>query len=58
MNIYEHIISMNIDELTDLLAYGTPCDRCVCEGDDDSCMAIGCYEGVKRYLLQEYKGDK
>lgn len=58
MNIYEHIISMTIDEMSSFLCSGTPCDHCVCDLDENSCMAIGCHEGVKRYLLQEYKGEE
>ena len=53
MNNYEKIKAMSIDEMTEFLTNASPCDFCICDLDENKCMAIGCQDGVKQWLESE-----
>lgn len=54
MNNFERIKQMTIDEMVNLLL-NSCCDTCVCDIDENKCMAIGCEEGIKQWLESEVK---
>lgn len=53
MNNFEKIKNMNINEMKNFFINMSACDLCVCEMDENSCMAIGCEEGILKWLLKE-----
>ena len=53
MNNYEKIKQISIDEMAMFLQDQNCCNTCICDLDYDKCMAIGCYDGIKRWLEAE-----
>ena len=53
MTNYEKIKAMSIDVMAEFLQDRSCCDTCKCDLDDNKCMAIGCYAGIKQWLLEE-----
>ena len=53
MNNYEHIKTMSIEEMVELLMNRSACDTCYCDMEDNKCMAVGCKDGIKQWLESE-----
>lgn len=53
MNNYERIKSMSLEEMAEFYENIAPCDMCTCDMDNNSCMAVGCKEGIMRWLQSE-----
>ena len=57
MNNYEKIKAMNIDKMAEFLQDRNGCDNCICELDENTCMAIGCNDGIKKWLESEVENE-
>lgn len=56
MNNFEKIKNLTLDEMAEFFINRSACDNCTCDMEANSCMAVGCLDGIKQWLQAENEG--